>query len=121
MVPALVVDDSRAMRTILARMLQELGFTPTCLADPREAVAEVTLRPPAVILVDWSMPGMSGPALVEQLRRVPPAASCRILLMGRNGPGCLQAWRAAGADGFLPKPVRPQVLERTVGRPRSPV
>lgn len=58
---ALVVDDSTAMRTILTRMLRELGMDVEQAKDGREALAHIAVAGlPDVMLVDWNMPEMNG-------------------------------------------------------------
>src|SRR3712207_2195900 len=66
---ALVVDDSRAMRAILTRLLDGLGFDVTQAADGREALAVLDsgVRP-EVILVDWNMPVMDGLTFIKRCR-----------------------------------------------------
>jgi two-component system chemotaxis response regulator CheY len=66
---ALVIDDSRAMRSILGRMLRELGFEVLEAGNGREAIA--CLEAPGGVdlaLVDWNMPEMDGLEFVRQVR-----------------------------------------------------
>jgi two-component system chemotaxis response regulator CheY len=79
---ALVVDDSRAIRTILGRMLRELGFE-VFEAGGGRAALEVLAAHGAVevALVDWNMPEMDGIQLVRALRADPRLASMRIMMV----------------------------------------
>ena len=66
---ALVIDDSRAMRALLARILGELGFTVSEAANGREGLEHLRANGvPDVVLVDWNMPEMSGIEFVEAVR-----------------------------------------------------
>jgi two-component system chemotaxis response regulator CheY len=67
----LIVDDSRAMRLIVARTLRLAGYDDHEIveaADGREALAVVAEEPPDVILCDWNMPVMTGLELLRTLR-----------------------------------------------------
>ena len=67
---ALVVDDSRAMRSILSRILRKVGVEEIDEAgDGSQAVACLEAgASPDVALVDWNMPVMNGLELVNALR-----------------------------------------------------
>lgn len=66
---ALVVDDSRAMRSILTRLLTGLGFDVAQAGDGAEALAVLDAGTrPDVILIDWNMPVMDGLELVTTIR-----------------------------------------------------
>ena len=66
---ALVVDDSRAMRAILTRLMIGFGFEVAQAGHGVEALAVIDAGThPDVILVDWNMPVMDGLALVKHVR-----------------------------------------------------
>ena len=66
---ALVVDDSRAARSILSRMLRELGFDVFDAANGQDALARLEENGAAdLALIDWNMPVMNGLELVEAVR-----------------------------------------------------
>ena len=66
---ALVLDDSRAMRSILSRTLDGLGFEVETAADGAEGLEAVRRGPlPDVALVDWNMPVMDGLEFITQVR-----------------------------------------------------
>jgi len=68
-VRALVVDDSRAMRSILARTMGDLGFEVETAGDGAQALEAVRRGPlPDVALVDWNMPVMDGLEFVTAVR-----------------------------------------------------
>jgi two-component system chemotaxis response regulator CheY len=69
MMRALVVDDSRAMRSLLRRILVPLGVEVTEACDGLAAIDIVEAGPlPDLALVDWHMPVMDGLDLVKALR-----------------------------------------------------
>ena len=109
---ALVVDDSRAMRLILGRVLRERGCTVTEAADGREALAALVAGPlPDVALVDWNMPVMNGLELVEAVRRDPAYQGMRLVMVTTESESS-QVIRAleAGADEYLFKPFTPDAV-----------
>ena len=67
---ALVVDDSRAIRMILAKTLAELGYEVCEAANGREALAVLEREKAAIslVLVDWNMPEMNGLEFVQAVR-----------------------------------------------------
>ena len=67
---AWIVDDDHAIQTLLARVLAEAGLDPTSLPDADSVIAAAaqTTRPPDLLSVDVMMPGMTGFALVRNLR-----------------------------------------------------
>lgn len=111
---ALVIDDSRAMRMILGRMLRDLGFTVVDAADGREGLHEMTSTDPDVVLVDWNMPEMSGIEFLVAMRRPPYASTAKVLMVTTESE-VTQVVRAlgAGADEYLMKPfTRDAVLDK---------
>jgi len=111
---ALVVDDSRAMRMILARTLGEYGFEVRQAGNGREALAEVEREGPPVglILVDWNMPEMSGLEFVQELR-ARPAFSQVPVVMVTTETEIEQMVRAlaAGANEYVMKPFTREAIE----------
>jgi two-component system chemotaxis response regulator CheY len=67
----LIVDDSRAMRMIVARTLRVAGYDEHEIVEAGngiQALESVGLAPPDVVLCDWNMPEMSGLELLTALR-----------------------------------------------------
>ncbi|MBK7400455.1 MAG: response regulator [Myxococcales bacterium] len=103
---ALVVDDSRAVRTILTRMLEAAGFEVAQAEHGRHAL-EVLARvgPPAIALLDWNMPEMNGYELLCAIRANGEYADTRVMMVTTENE-MEQIGRAleAGADEYLMKP-----------------
>jgi two-component system chemotaxis response regulator CheY len=103
---ALVVDDSRAMRLILTRMLRELGLEVAEAVDGLDALSQIELGLSAdLMLVDWNMPRMTGIEFVTAVRG-PPYSSKARLVMVTTETEVVQVVRAleAGADEYVMKP-----------------
>jgi CheY-like chemotaxis protein len=105
----LVADDERAMRMTLSYALEKEGFDVVSVGDGL-AAREVMLSdsPPQVLLLDWNMPGATGPELCRWIRTQTALSSCYIVLVtARDTTGDLIEGLGAGADDFVRKPVRP--------------
>src|SRR5262245_58359820 len=67
----LIVDDSKAMRSIVRRHVAQAGFECAHITEAengQEALTAIESEPPDVILSDWNMPVMTGIELLESLR-----------------------------------------------------
>lgn len=115
----LVVDDEQMILQLAARMLRHCGYTVLTAPDGPAALALLQSRAVTVdlIILDMTMPGMSGGQVLRQLRSggvaVPVLVSSGYAPAGdpqepEDLPG--------GADGFLPKPYDLQELAITVRR-----
>jgi two-component system chemotaxis response regulator CheY len=105
-IQVLVIDDSRTMRLILGRMLGDLGLEVAEASNGRDALASLDAGlSPAVILVDWNMPEMTGIEFVEAVRK-PPYESTAKLVMVTTETEVPQVRRAleSGADEYVMKP-----------------
>jgi len=67
----LIVDDSEDMRTLLGQVLEGEGYTLFYAEDGNVAVSQAVKHHPCLILMDMSLPGISGWEAVEQLRTIP--------------------------------------------------
>ena len=103
---ALVIDDSRAMRTILTRTMENLGFEVEAVVDGQQAVEAVQRGPlPDVCLIDWNMPVMDGLQFVSAVRSN-PAWRRMTMMMVTSESEHTQIVRAlaAGAHEYMIKP-----------------
>jgi PAS domain S-box-containing protein len=108
----LVVDDEPAVRRVLARVLEDGGFQVRAVASGDEALRlladpKVSATIP-VILLDVSMPGLSGPETRARLSTLVPDARVAYL----TG----YAYEATGGDEVIQKPVRAETLLSVVQR-----
>lgn len=121
---ALVVDDSRAIRVILTKMLQELGYQVAEARHGREALLYLQAHADtAIALVDWNMPEMNGLELVQAVHADPALANVR-LMMVTTEIEMTQMVKAleAGAHEYVMKPFTKAVIEdklRLLGLPSS--
>jgi two-component system chemotaxis response regulator CheY len=107
MMQALVVDDSRTMRTILSRILNGLGADVQQAEDAAAALKyfDDSSSLPDIALVDWHMPGMNGLELVAAIRAESRFEPMSIMMVTTEGePEQISAALAAGANEYLVKP-----------------
>lgn len=104
-----VVDDDDGVRGGFARLLRSAGLEARCFGSPEAFLAEVTNAEHACILLDITMPGMSGPQVQAKLNErgiVLPV----IAVSAHDDPESRLRAHAAGARFFLRKPVDDQAL-----------
>jgi two-component system chemotaxis response regulator CheY len=103
---ALVIDDSRAMRKILARILGGIGFEVLEAGDGREALDVIEAgRVPDVCLVDWNMPVMDGLQFVIEVRSRPELRAVTLMMVTTESEhGQVVRALAAGAHEYAFKP-----------------
>jgi two-component system chemotaxis response regulator CheY len=109
---ALVVDDSRAMRSILTRLLGGLGFDVSQAGDGAEAmqVLEAGTRPD-VILVDWNMPVMDGLTFIKTVRDREDLRDISLMMVTTESEqGQIVRALAAGAHEYVIKPFTDEVI-----------
>jgi two-component system, chemotaxis family, chemotaxis protein CheY len=113
MAKALVVDDSKAVRMILAKTLKELGFEVREAANGREALEVIEVEKTAVTLVlaDWNMPEIDGLELLKRLRQKPELASLVVVMVTTETElGQMAAALEAGANEYIMKPFTKDIL-----------
>lgn len=110
---ALVVDDSGAVRMILAKTLRELGFEVCEAANGREALGVIAAEKKAIrlVLADWNMPEINGLDLLKQVRRDPDLSSLVVVMVTTETElDQISAALAAGANEYVMKPFTKDVL-----------
>jgi two-component system, chemotaxis family, chemotaxis protein CheY len=118
MLRVLVVDDSSAMRFSVGLILKEAGFE---VFDAESAERALTVLDgiagpkPDLFVFDLNLPGMDGIALLRAVRARPNHRFTPILLLTKEtAQARREEAKAAGASGWLVKPVGPADLLRVV-------
>ena len=110
---ALVVDDSRAVRTILTRALRGFGYEADEAEDGLQALQILEGCPARyqLALVDWNMPVMNGLELIRRLRARPEFAALLIVMVTTETEmSHVGAALEAGANEYVMKPFTTEVL-----------
>jgi two-component system chemotaxis response regulator CheY len=113
MATALVADDSRTARMILARALKSIGYEVREAANGKDALAAIESErdPVQLVLADWNMPEMNGLDLLKQLRRShAPAGLPVVMVTKENEIDRIAEALAAGANEFVMKPFTREIL-----------
>ena len=111
----LVVDDEEPVVFLTARVLKRLGYDPLGFTDPRKALAEFQRRPDAfaAVITDLSMPQMTGPDLVRQIRKLRPTLPA-ILTSGYIRPEDQRAAEDLGIRHLILKPNTLEEMSQTL-------
>ncbi|MCC7155457.1 MAG: sigma-54-dependent Fis family transcriptional regulator, partial [Bryobacterales bacterium] len=111
----LVVDDDESLRWVLKTQLEDMGYSVRAAEDGSQALAEIEKEPPALVLTDLRMPGLSGMDLLDKIRSEYP--DLPVILMTAFGTiqSAVQAMRA-GAYDYLTKPIDYEELGLVVSR-----
>src|SRR5882762_7868796 len=113
----LVVDDDRLTRKLLVRTLSAEGYTCVESESGTDAWERLQAGRPALVLLDFDMPGLNGAELLKRLRsdRNPAIAQIpAIMLTGHGGEESEVLCLEAGADDFVTKPIHPEVLRARI-------
>jgi two-component system chemotaxis response regulator CheY len=107
-----VVDDSRVIRKVARRILEEIGFEVAEASDGMEALAWCRTAMPAAILLDWNMPVLNGLEFLQQLRRerggeAPVVVFCTV----ENDPQHIARALSSGAAEYIMKPFDSDIIE----------
>ena len=104
---ALVVDDKEYNRLALGILLETLGITVHFAAEVREAITLARSCSFDLVFLDYSLPGLNGPAVAQAIRGLPnrSAHAAIFATTACNTPEKRTEYLAAGVNGFLNKPV----------------
>jgi two-component system, chemotaxis family, chemotaxis protein CheY len=97
---ALIIDDSRAMRTILSRIVSSLGFEISQAGDGKQGLA-----------VDWNMPEMNGYDFVRAVRANAAYADIKVMMVTTESEiANMTKAMEAGANEYVMKPFTNDVV-----------
>jgi two-component system chemotaxis response regulator CheY len=109
----LVVDDSKAMRSIVIRAVKGAGFADASyqeVGNGAEALAAIRQKSPDLVLSDWNMPEMSGFELLRALRAEGNEVKVG-LVTSESDPTLRDQAMQAGALFILCKPFTPDAVK----------
>ncbi len=102
----LVVDDAADNRIVITRRLERLGYDYREASGGREALAMIANDPPALVLLDYMMPGVSGIDVLEEIRRAHAKSDLPVIMVtARSEEDMLVQALDAGANDFVAKPI----------------
>ena len=104
-ITVLAIDDSRTIRSLVQKVMQEAGFTCVCADDGVQGVAMFADVQPDVVITDINMPNLDGYGVISQIRGGAVNRSVPILVLTTESADHLKARaREAGATGWIVKP-----------------
>jgi len=98
----LVIDDDDDIGEIIKLILSDDGYEVRTSSSGREGLALAEISPPDLVIMDWQMPVMSGPEILERLKASPRLREIPVLLMSA-GIGAVPA-ELLRKHKYLPKP-----------------
>jgi CheY-like chemotaxis protein len=110
----LLVEDNEMNRDMLSRRLQRKGYDVTIAVDGAEAIKMIDSEPPDLILMDMTLPGMSGAEATQTIRQSASMPQVPIVALTASAmTGDRERALAAGCDDYDTKPVD---LTRLLGK-----
>jgi two-component system chemotaxis response regulator CheY len=108
----LVVDDSRVIRKVARRIIEDMGFDVAEAGDGVEALSWCRASMPDVVLLDWNMPGMNGIEFLRQLREErggdkPKVVFCTV----ENDLARIREALESGAAEYIMKPFDSDIVQ----------
>jgi two-component system chemotaxis response regulator CheY len=108
----LVVDDSRVIRMVARKILEELNFSIQEAADGKAALEQCHKQMPDGILLDWNMPVMNGLDFLVALRQTPGGDRPKVVFCTtENDLKHIQTAMTAGADEYIMKPFDNDIIQ----------
>jgi two-component system phosphate regulon response regulator PhoB len=107
----LIVEDEDAQAELLRYNFEREGFDPVVARDGEEAILSVDERLPDLVILDWMLPGASGLAVCQRLRKRRDTRSLPIIILTARGEETDRIrGLESGADDYVVKPFSPSEL-----------
>jgi two-component system chemotaxis response regulator CheY len=108
----LIVDDSRVVRMVARKILQDLSFEIVEAEDGKKAIEACLKKMPDAILLDWNMPVMNGIDFLRALRAAPGGLEPKVVFCTtENDLAHIQEAMGAGADEYIMKPFDSEIIQ----------
>lgn len=108
----LVVDDSKVIRMVARKILEDLNFSIQEAADGKQALNACQSKMPDAILLDWNMPVMNGIEFLRELRRTAGGnAPVVVFCTTENDLAHIQEAIGAGANEYIMKPFDSEIIQ----------
>jgi two-component system chemotaxis response regulator CheY len=108
----LIVDDSRVVRQIARKILEDLKFTCSEAEDGKKAHDACAKAMPDAVLLDWNMPVMNGIEFLRELRKMPGGDKPKVLFCTTEADlAHIREALAAGANEYIMKPFDSDIIQ----------
>lgn len=113
----LIVDDSRVVRKVARRILEELGFTCDEAEDGQQASDMTAKSMPALIMLDWNMPVKNGLEFLKTLRAMPGGDAPKVVMCTtENDMTHIMTAMQSGANEYIMKPFDKEIVENKLSQ-----
>ena len=112
----MVVDDDKMVGMMVCKSLEKFGdFKTHFFEDPQKAIKKVPKLKPDMIILDWTMPQLSGLHFLLQIRRDEKTKHVPVfMLTGKSQGADFETACQAGVDGYLTKPIDFKALNERI-------
>ena len=108
----LIVDDSRVVRKVARRIVEDLSFDADEAADGQRALDACRKGMPDAVLLDWNMPVMNGIDFLRALRREPGGERPVVVFCTtENDMSHIAEAIRSGANEYIMKPFDSEIIE----------
>ena len=108
----LIVDDSKVVRMVARRILEDLEFSISEAEDGKVALDACASSMPDVVLLDWNMPVMDGMQFLRMLRKSDGGSNPKVVFCTtENDVGHIREAIEAGANEYIMKPFDKAIIE----------
>ncbi len=106
------VEDDEDIQRIVRMSLERIGkLTVDIVSDPLTAIERMKSFKPELVMLDWMMPGLDGPALFRKMREVAETKDLPVVFItAKASERELNELRSLGAIGTISKPFSPKDL-----------
>ena len=114
MTKILIIEDEKALQTILTYNLENQGYEVKSVLDGKKALSAIQKEMPDLILLDWMLPNMSGVEICKAIRQNHKLRSLLVLMLTARGDEADKvSGLSIGADDYMTKPFSlPELLAR---------
>ncbi|GAA3446872.1 response regulator transcription factor [Planomonospora venezuelensis] len=111
----LIVEDDLDIQELTIFRLQAAGHDVHTVNDGAQALAAAQRVHPDVVVLDWMLPGVSGPEICRTLRATPGLEEVQVLMLtAKSGEADVEEGFTAGVDDYMIKPFSPRELTARV-------
>jgi FOG: CheY-like receiver len=111
----LVVEDNAINRQLAVYLLKKAGFDVYEADSGKQTFEFLSMRTPDVILLDIQLPEMDGVEILKRIREKEGTKNIKVIaLTAYTMRGDREKFESAGFDGYLPKPIEPQIFAKQI-------
>lgn len=108
----LIVDDSKIVRRLERRIMEDLGFTVSEAEDGQKAIEYCQNQKPELVLLDWHMPVVNGMEFLKTLRAMPDGKNPKVIFCTtESNISNIKQAMSSGADEYVMKPFDADIIK----------